>query len=78
MQAQPTTPNDTFAAEMVSHYFTSKELCERFKCSVRTLHRWMEREKNPLPPPTFRPSGTHNLWADTAIFRWEESLAAKA
>ena len=56
-----------------SGYLTSAQLCERLgKLSTRTLHRWQQKEVNPLPEPTIRPSGTCNLWSADDIYAWEE------
>ncbi len=56
-----------------SGYLTSAQLCERLgNLSTRTLHRWQQKEINPLPEPTIRPSGTCNLWSADDIYAWEE------
>ncbi|PJE55721.1 hypothetical protein TY87_09175 [Marinomonas sp. BSi20584] len=56
-----------------SGYLTSAQLCERLgNLSTRTLHRWQQKEINPLPEPTIRPSGTCNLWSADEIYAWEE------
>ncbi|RUM56309.1 MAG: hypothetical protein DSY85_03160 [Marinomonas sp.] len=71
-------PEPAHKPQFIERYFTSVELAKRFNCSVRTLDRWQKREENPMPQPTFRPSGVHNLWADQAIYEWEEKMAACA
>lgn len=61
----PTTP--------ASGYLNSLQLCARLgNLSTRTLHRWQQKEINPLPEPTIRPSGTFNLWSADEIYQWEE------
>jgi hypothetical protein len=53
------------------NYQSTKDLCERFRCSSRTLFRRMRREINPLPPPCIRHSGSCNLWDSEEIAAWE-------
>tara|TARA_R110001599_G_scaffold26935_1_gene94896 strand:+ start:1911 stop:2153 length:243 start_codon:yes stop_codon:yes gene_type:complete len=56
-----------------SGYLNSFQLRERLgNLSARTVHRWQQKEINPLPEPTIRPSGTYNLWSADDIYAWEE------
>lgn len=52
-------------------YFSTSDLCERFRCSSRTLFRRMRRAVNPLPAPCIRHSGSFNLWDAKEIAEWE-------
>ncbi|MOA26076.1 hypothetical protein D3C78_1468450 [compost metagenome] len=56
---------------MVAYYSTS-DLCERFRCSSRTLFRRMKRAVNPFPQPCLRHVGSCNLWDAEEVFCWEQ------
>lgn len=58
-------------SDVVSGYVTTKELAKRYKCTSRTLARWMERSKNPFPQPRLRASGSLNRWAVEDVMDWE-------
>lgn len=55
---------------MVKGYLSSRDLCKRYRCSTRTLDRWMKRDEHPLPKPRIHQSGAPNLWAidDIEVF----------
>ena len=59
---------------MTKGYLTTKQLCERYNCSARTLHRWMARDSKPMPKPTMCGAGSCNRWAIDDIEDWENSL----
>jgi hypothetical protein len=53
------------------NYQSTRDLRDRFRCSSRTLFRWMRRPENPLPGPCIRHSGSCNLWDYEEIAAWE-------
>ncbi len=57
----------------MSAYFSTDDLCNRFRCSARTLFRRMKRALNPLPPPCIQHVGSSNLWDAQDIARWEQA-----
>jgi hypothetical protein len=59
---------------MVKGYFSTKDLGERYRCSTRTIFRWMKREVNPFPEPRIVASGSHNLWAIDDVEEWEDKV----
>ncbi|HIM21305.1 MAG TPA: hypothetical protein EYM28_11980 [Rhodospirillales bacterium] len=63
---------------MVQGYWSTKDLCERFRCCSRTLHRWQKRDNNPFPRPRFAHCGSSNLWAVDDVIAWEEKVAGQA
>ena len=56
----------------MSAYYSTKDLCERFRCSSRTLFRRMKRKANPFPAPCMKHAGSCNLWDADDIFEWEQ------
>jgi len=52
-------------------YYRTSELCERFRCSSRTIWRRMKRPINPFPEPKFRTAGSQCLWEVAAVSAWE-------
>lgn len=62
---------------IISGYWTTKDLMDRYKVSRMTLNRWMNRKINPLPKPVFYASGSQNRWSIDAVAEWENSMSAK-
>jgi len=62
---------------IISGYWTTKDLMERYKVSRMTLNRWMNREINPLPKPVFWAIGSQNRWSIDAVTDWENSMSKK-
>jgi hypothetical protein len=56
---------------MATSYHSTKDLCERFRCSSRTLFRRMQRQRNPFPQPSIRHAGSFNLWDSGDVAAWE-------
>ncbi|MEC4169516.1 MULTISPECIES: hypothetical protein [Pseudomonas] len=56
----------------MSAYYSTKDLCERFRCSSRTLFRRMKRIENPFPAPCMKHAGSCNLWDADDVFEWEQ------
>jgi hypothetical protein len=50
---------------------STHDLCDRFRCSSRTLFRRMKRPRNPFPLPCIRHAGSCNLWDATEVAAWE-------
>ncbi|MBO9493813.1 helix-turn-helix domain-containing protein [Thalassotalea sp. G20_0] len=61
--------------EPVTRYLTTAELADRFRCSNRTIYRWMKREKNPFPKPRLQHCGSSNRWAENDVLAWENKFA---
>ncbi len=59
---------------MVKGYWSTKDLRERYRCSSRTIFRWIKREDNPFPPPRIVQNGAFNLWAIDDIEAWESQF----
>lgn len=57
----------------MSGYHSTRDLCNRFRCSRRTIFRRMLRKRNPFPKPCIRQSGSHNLWATDEVAAWENA-----
>ncbi|AXM98008.1 hypothetical protein GCM10011247_38590 [Pseudomonas plecoglossicida] len=53
-------------------YYSTQDLCERFRCSSRTLFRRMKRTINPFPAPCMKHVGSSNLWDAGDISDWEQ------
>jgi len=62
----------------VKGYYCTKELAARYRCSNRTIFRWMDRKKNPFPSPRIRCSGSQNLWAIDDVEAWEQQAAEQS
>ena len=62
---------------MTSHYHSTKDLRQRFRCSSRTIFRRMKRAQNPFPMPCIRHSGSFNLWDGNEIAEWEKRERAR-
>ena len=56
---------------MTTAYYSTKDLCERFRVSPRTLSRRMLRAVNPFPQPCIQFQGTENLWDAEEVATWE-------
>lgn len=56
----------------IEQYFSTSDLCQRYRCSSRTISRKMKRENNPFPGPRIKQNGSENLWADIDVYEWEE------
>lgn len=54
-----------------ARYYSMEDLCERFRCSSRTIFRRMKRTINPLPAPSLRHAGSFNLWDGDEVTAWE-------
>jgi hypothetical protein len=52
-------------------YYSTKDLCDRFRCASRTIFRRMDRVENPFPAPRIRHAGSCNLWAIEDVRAWE-------
>ncbi|USD22118.1 hypothetical protein MJO52_03005 [Microbulbifer variabilis] len=63
---------------MIKGYWSTKDLSERYRCSSRTIFRWVERETNPFPKPRIKASGSHNLWAIDDVEQWEDQVSYQA
>ena len=53
-------------------YLSTHDLCDRYRCSSRTIFRRMKRKCNPFPAPCIKHSGSCNLWDSKSILDWEE------
>lgn len=60
--------------ELPPAYWTTSEITERFRCTKRTIDRWIKREINPFPKAKISHSGTDNLWSIREVEEWENSL----
>ena len=56
---------------MTPTYQSTQDLCERFRCSSRTLFRRMKRRRNPFPAPCMKHAGSCNLWDAAEVAAWE-------
>lgn len=56
---------------MTDKYLSTRDICARFRCSSRTIFRWMKRKTNPLPSPIIQRDGAQNLWCAEAVAEWE-------
>lgn len=63
---------------MSSSYLSTHDLCERFRCTSRTLFRRMRRVRNPFPAPCMRHAGSCNLWDSEDVVAWEQRERAYA
>lgn len=52
-------------------YYSTQDLCERFRCSSRTLFRRMNRPINPFPSPCMKHVGSSNIWDAQEVHEWE-------
>ena len=52
-------------------YFSGRDLGQRFRCSKRTIYRWMKRAINPFPAPCIKHHGGGNLWDRDEVVAWE-------
>jgi len=62
---------------MVNGYYSTKDLCNRFRCSSRTIYRWIKREAIPFPLPRIKNPGSKNLWAIEDVDEWELRVSYK-
>lgn len=56
-----------------SGFFTTQQLCRRYACSSRTLHRWQQAKENPFPAPSMACRGATNRWKREDVFKWENA-----
>jgi predicted DNA-binding transcriptional regulator AlpA len=56
----------------MSDYLSARDLSHRFRCSTRTIYRWMKRGINPFPAPCIKYEGSGNLWDSADIMAWEQ------
>jgi len=59
-------------------YYATRDLCERYRCSSRTLFRRMNRARNPFPAPCIQHVGSSNLWDEGDVAAWEDRERASA
>jgi len=59
-------------------YYATRDLCERYRCSSRTLFRRMNRARNPFPAPCIQHVGSSNLWDAEDVAAWEDRERASA
>jgi hypothetical protein len=59
-------------------YHSTRDLCQRFRCSSRTLFRRMKRPQNPFPTPCIRHAGSFNLWDARDVAAWEARERAQS
>jgi len=52
-------------------YFSTQDLCTRYRCSSRTIFRKMKRAPNPFPKPSLQHVGSLNLWDAVDVTNWE-------
>ncbi|TQC94713.1 helix-turn-helix domain-containing protein [Moraxellaceae bacterium AER2_44_116] len=52
-------------------YWSTKDLCHRFRCTRCTINRWMRRDKLPFPKPKIMATGSQNLWSIDDVQKWE-------
>lgn len=57
---------------MSTGYASTKDLCERFRCSSKTIFRRMRRLENPFPKPCIKQFGSFNLWDAQDVAAWEK------
>lgn len=57
---------------MTRAYFSTHDLCDRYRCSSRTIFRRMKRDTNPFPAPCMKHSGACNLWDSQDVLAWED------
>lgn len=57
---------------MAREYQSTQDLCDRFRCSSRTIFRRMKRRNNPFPSPCIKHAGSFNLWDMDEVKAWEE------
>jgi hypothetical protein len=62
---------------MTISYHSTKDLCDRFRCSSRTLFRRMKRAVNPFPAPCIQCAGSFNLWDAAEVAAWETRERAR-
>ena len=62
---------------MSASYLSTRDLCERFRCSSRTLFRRMQRAQNPFPAACICHAGSFNLWDAGEVSAWEERERAR-
>ncbi len=59
-------------------YWNLKDLTERFKCSKRTIYRWLKLPQNPFPKPKIEQLGVSSLWSVEDVLAWESSMSKVA
>lgn len=57
-------------------FFTTKQLCSRYACSSRTLHRWQQEKAFPAPSMACR--GSTNRWKREDVYKWEKANDTQA
>jgi predicted DNA-binding transcriptional regulator AlpA len=58
-----------------SPFWTLADLAKRYRCSKRTVYRWMELKENPLPQPKINQKGVSCLWDKSTVISWENSTS---
>ncbi len=54
-------------------YYSTHDLCTRYRCSSRTIFRRMQRPENPFPRPVLQHVGSVNLWEVVHVVGWEDA-----
>lgn len=57
---------------MSNGYYSTRDLCVRYRCSSRTLFRRMKRDANPFPAACLQHAGSFNLWDADEVAAWEQ------
>ncbi len=58
---------------MNMQYLNTSDLCDRYRCSSRTIFRKLRRANNPMPAPVIKTVGSSNLWLLDELIQWEIS-----
>ena len=56
---------------MIKGYWSTKDLCQRYRCCSQTISRWTKRPHNAFPKPRIFQNGAPNLWAIDDVEQWE-------
>ena len=56
-------------------YYTARQMTQMLGVSRQTLHRWRQREDNPLPHPISL-FGCHLRWNGEEVDAWMEKVRA--
>jgi len=60
--------------KLVSGYYTTDDLADRFKVHKETIKRWCKRKNHPLPKPRLKGAGSANRWAIEDVTEWENTI----
>ncbi len=63
----------TFNDQNIGQYLNTSDLCDRYRCSSRTIFRKLRRAYNPMPAPVIKTVGSSNLWLIEDILDWGAS-----